>query len=215
MILDPVRFIAAHTRIGSTPLVPELRFHLADDAYDVWEESEEALGEKGLPPPFWAFAWGGGQALGRYLLDTPEIAQGKQVLDFGCGCAVAGIAAAKAGAAHVLGTEIDAFAVAAAETNAALNAVSMEVIEADIIGEDRGWDLVLAGDVFYEAGSGSRIAGWLHGLAKRGATVLIGDPGRHFLPRDRLEIVARFDAETDRELEDKDVALAKVWRFKL
>jgi len=213
MILDPAGFIAAHTRIGSTPLAPELRFHLADDAFDVWEDSEEALGEKGLPPPFWAFAWGGGQALARHLLDHPEIARGRQVLDFACGCGIAGIAAAKTGAAHVQASEIDAFAVAAANANAALNGVSLETMKLDLVGEDRGWDLVLAGDVFYEAGPGGRIADWLEGLARRGAVVLIGDPGRHFLPRSRLELAARFDAAAMRDLEDKDVALAKVWRF--
>lgn len=198
----------------TTPLAPELRFHLADDAYDVWERSEEALGEQGLPPPFWAFAWGGGQALARHVLDHQEIARGKRVLDFACGCAIAGIAAARAGAAHVLASDIDAYAVAAARANAALNDVSIDVIHSDLVGEDQGWDVVLAGDVFYEAGPGSGIADWLHGLSRRGATVLIGDPGRHFLPRDRLEIVTRFNAAAGRALEDQDVALAKVWRFK-
>lgn len=209
----PARFIADHTRVMDTPLAPELRFHLADDAYNVWEQSEEALGEQGLPPPFWAFAWGGGQALARHVLDHQEIARGKRVLDFACGCAIAGIAAARAGAAQVLASDIDAYAVAAARANALLNEVSIEVTQSDLVGEDEGWDLVLAGDVFYEAGPGSRIADWLQGLARRGATVLIGDPGRHFLPRDRLEMVARFDAAAGRALEDQDVALAKVWRF--
>ena len=212
--MDPARFIAKHTRIMSAPLTPELRFHLADDAYDVWQESEERLGERGLPPPFWAFAWGGGQALARYVLDKPELVTGARVLDFACGCAVAGIAAAKAGATHVTASEIDPFAVAAARANAALNDVSLEALEADLVGEDHGWDVVLAGDVFYEAGPGARIGDWLKGLADRGALVLIGDPGRHFLPRAQLEPIARYDTAAEGALEDKDVALARVWRFK-
>ncbi|MGJ3232822.1 MAG: class I SAM-dependent methyltransferase [Oceanicaulis sp.] len=212
--LDPARFIADHTRIGSAPLTPDLRFHLADDAYDVWEQSEEALGEAGLAPPFWAFAWGGGQALARYVMDHPQSVAGKSVLDFACGCGIAGIAAAKAGAHEVLTSEIDPFAVEAARRNAALNGVSLSAVHADLVGEDRGWDVVLAGDVFYEAGAGACIADWLETLAKRGAAVLIGDPGRHFLPRARLEAIARFDTPASRALEDRDVALARVWRFR-
>ncbi|MFP4519074.1 MAG: class I SAM-dependent methyltransferase [Oceanicaulis sp.] len=211
--LDPAGFIAEHTRIASAPLTPELRFHLADDAYEVWEQSEEDLHAGGLEPPFWAFAWGGGQALARHVLDHPGVVAGKHVLDFACGCAVAGIAAARAGAARVTASEIDAYAVAAAKANAALNAVSIKVAHDDLVGEDRGWDVILAGDVFYEAEAGARIGAWLESLARRGATVLIGDPGRHFLPRARLETVARYTTPASRALEDRDVALARVWRF--
>lgn len=213
MIDDPARFIENHTRIGSAPLTPELRFHLADDAFDVWEQSEEALGETGLAPPFWAFAWGGGQALARYVMDHPELVEGRRVLDFACGCAVAGIAAARAGAAHVLASEIDPFAVEAARRNAELNGVTLQAVESDLVGEDQGWEVVLAGDVFYEAGPGAAIADWLGRMAARGAVVLIGDPGRHFLPRTRLQVVARYDTPARRTLEDRDVALARVWRF--
>lgn len=212
-MIDPARFIADHTRVGAAPLTPELRFHLADDAVEIWARSEEALSEAGLEPPFWAFAWGGGQALARYVLDDPQIVEGKHVLDFACGCAVAGIAAAKAGAARVTASEIDALAVEAARRNAALNAVEIEPVHADLVGEDQGWDVILAGDVFYEADAGERIAHWLERLARRGARVLIGDPGRHFLPRAHLEAIARYDTPAGRALEDRDVALARVWRF--
>lgn len=210
---DAEAFIAANTRIAAAPLTPELRFHLADESVEIWARTEEALGEIGLPPPFWAFAWAGGQALARFLLDDPAIARGRRVLDFACGCAVAGIAAAKAGAARVEATEIDPFAVAAARANAALNGVALDAREADVVGTDGGWDLVLAGDVFYEGPGGARIADWLAGLHARGATVLIGDPGRTFLPKDRLEALARYDTPVSRDLEDRDVRLARVWRF--
>ena len=207
------RFIAEHTCIGSAPLTPELRFHLADDALEVWEQGEDALAALGLEPPFWAFAWGGGQALARYILDHPHIVAGKRVLDFAAGCAVAGIAAAKAGAAETIASEIDPLAVEAARRNAILNSVTLDAVHADMVGRDEGWDVILAGDVFYEAEASGRIAAWLEGLARRGALVLIGDPGRHFLPRARLEAIARYDTPASRALEDRDVALARVWRF--
>mgnify|MGYP006274785413 CR=1 FL=1 len=181
---------------------------------DIWRQTEAELGEAGLPPPFWAFAWGGGQALARHILDNPGVAAGKTVLDFACGCAIAGIAAARAGAARVEASEIDPFAVHAARANARLNGVELDAQEEDLVGEDRGWDVILAGDVFYEDEAGAHIGAWLETLARRGTRVLIGDPGRHFLPKDRLEIAARYSVEVSRDLEDKDVALAKVWRFR-
>ncbi len=213
MIADPDRFIADHTRIASAPLVPELRFHLADETIAIWQSTEEALGQQGLPPPFWAFAWAGGQALARYVMDNPDIVKGGHVLDFACGCAAAGIGAAKAGAACVDASEIDPFAVAAAHANARLNAVTINARETDLVGEDQGWDVVLAGDVFYEGPGAQRIAAWLTALHQRGCTVLIGDPGRTFLPRGQLEPLARYDTPVSRDLEDRDVRLARVWRF--
>lgn len=212
--LDPRSVLAQATRVQPAPLTPELSFHLADDMVEIWAKSEEALGEAGLPSPFWAFAWAGGQALARHILDHPQLVLGQSVLDFACGCAIAGIAAAKAGAAQVDASEIDPIAVAAAEANAALNDVSINAAHVDLVGEDRGWDVVLAGDVFYEGEAGARIGAWLEALADRGALVLIGDPGRHFLPKDKLEILAQYKAEVSRDLEDKDVTLAKVWRFR-
>lgn len=202
-----------HTRIGSAPLTPELRFHLADPQSDQWRQEEEALIAQGLPSPFWAFAWGGGQALARLVLDQPELVKDKRVLDFACGCGVAGIAAAKAGADLVTGTEIDAFAVHAARANARLNDVPMQVLHADLVGADDGWDVVLAGDVFYETEAGAAITDWLESLHDRGALVLIGDPGRAYLPKDKLSIMARFEAPRAGDLEDQDVGAARVWRF--
>ncbi|EAP90807.1 hypothetical protein OA2633_13920 [Oceanicaulis alexandrii HTCC2633] len=202
-----------HTRIGSAPLTPELRFHLADPQSDLWRQEEEALIAQGVPSPFWAFAWGGGQALARLVLDQPERVKDKRVLDFACGCGVAGIAAAKAGADLVTGTEIDAFAVHAARANARLNDVPMQVLHADLVGADDGWDVVLAGGVFYETEAGAAITDWLESLHDRGALVLIGDPGRAYLPKDKLSIMARFEAPRAGDLEDQDVGAARVWRF--
>ena len=206
-------FLAHHTRISAAPLTPELRFHLADPQSEVWRQDEETLIAQGLPSPFWAFAWGGGQALARLVLDQPELVADKRVLDFACGCGIAGIAAAKAGADLVLGTEIDAFAVQAARANAKLNDVPLQVMEADLVGADDGWDVVLAGDVFYETEAGAAITDWLESLHDRGALVLIGDPGRAYLPKDKLSIMARFEAPRAGDLEDQDVGAARVWRF--
>jgi predicted nicotinamide N-methyase len=213
VIADPAAFIAANTRVQSAPLTPELRFHLADEALPIWEKTEEALERIGLPPPFWAFAWAGGQALARFVMDHPGQVAGKRVLDFACGCAIAGIGAAKAGAARVEASEIDPFAVEAARANAALNGVEIAAEETDLVGEDRGWDVVLAGDVFYEGPGAGRIRAWLRALHDRGALVLIGDPGRAFLPKDALEPLARYDTPVSRDLEDREIRFARVWRF--
>lgn len=214
MIADPADFIAANTVVRAAPLVPELRLHLADESLTIWEKTEEALGEAGLPPPFWAFAWAGGQALARYVLDNPALARRRRVLDFACGCAIAGLAAARAGAAGVDATEIDPFACEAARANATLNGLVLSARRADVVGEDGGWDLVLAGDVFYEGPGAQRIEAWLAALHARGADVLIGDPGRSFLPRDRLEPLARYDVPVTRDLEDREIRRARVWRFR-
>lgn len=211
--LDPQVVLTSHTHIASPPLTPELRFHLADPDAGLWREDEETLAAQGLPAPFWAFAWGGGQALARLLLDQPELAAGRRVLDFACGCGIAGIAAARTGAASVQASEIDAFAIAAARANAALNEVELQLHHGDLVGQDDGWELILAGDVFYENEAGARIADWLQLLHQRGAQVLIGDPGRAYLPKDRLVSVARFTALDTGPLDDQDVRAALIWRF--
>tara|TARA_R110000868_G_scaffold56449_1_gene174590 strand:+ start:14313 stop:15011 length:699 start_codon:yes stop_codon:yes gene_type:complete len=212
--LDPITFIHTHTALIAPPLVPEVQLHLAVETVAIWEQTEEALGQMGLPPPFWAFAWAGGQALARYCLDNPETVAGQRVLDFAAGGAVSGIAAMKAGAASVLACELDTFAIAAIEANAAANSVTLETRLGDLIGTDDGWDVVLAGDVFYEDGPARLIGGWLQDLAHRGATVLIGDPGRSFLPQDRLEKLAEYTVPVTRDLEDREVRYAKVWKFR-
>ncbi|MEN0652832.1 MULTISPECIES: class I SAM-dependent methyltransferase [Hyphobacterium] len=209
----PAAFIARVTGILSPPLLPELRFHLAEETVALWNQTEEALQEQGLPPPFWAFAWAGGQALGRYCFDRPEIVAGKRVLDFAAGGGMAGIAAARAGASTVTASEIDAFAIEACRLNAALNDCAVETVLGDVTQLDRHWDVILAGDVFYEKGPAERIDRWLSTQHTRGATVLIGDPGRSFLPTGRLEKLAEYDVPVTRDLEDREIRHAKVWRY--
>jgi predicted nicotinamide N-methyase len=211
---DKASFIRANTRLLAVPHAPEIRLYLADEATALWEKTEEELGEIGLPPPFWAFAWAGGQALARYILDHPEIVKGKRVLDFASGSGLVAIAAALAGAALVEATEIDEFALAAIALNAEANCVAIMPQAGDIVGEDQGWDVVFAGDVSYERDMAERVTGWLAALAARGAHVLIGDPGRTYLARGRLEALAEYSIPVTRALEDMEIKRTQVWAFR-
>ena len=211
-ILDRAAFILANTASLSTPLVPEMRLHLATESLPLWQATEDALAECGLPPPYWAFAWAGGQALARHVLDHPELVRGKAVLDFAAGSGLGAIAACLAGASAVTATDIDAFALVALGLNAGLNDVAFAMTAEDVVDTDLGWDVVLAGDVFYEKPMTDRIEPWLRRLAARGCLVLVGDPGRTYLPKHGLERVADFSVPTTRELEDTDVRRTKVWR---
>lgn len=213
-IPDPAAFIRAHTRLLPVPHAPEIRLHLADEATDLWQKTEDELGEIGLPPPFWAFAWAGGQALARYVLDHPALARSKRVLDFASGSGLVGIAAAKAGAASVEARDIDAFALAAIGLNATANGVTVRGRGTDAVDTDEGWDAVLAGDICYERDMAERITAWLERLHGRGALVLIGDPGRSYLPREKLEALATYRVPVTRSLEDADIKTAHVWRFR-
>jgi len=214
MIADPVAFIRAETRLRPVPHAPELVLHVADEATALWQKTEEALGEIGLPPPFWAFAWAGGQALARYVLDHPEAVRARHVLDFASGSGLVAIAAMTAGAARVTACDIDPFAVAAMDLNAAANGVAIEAVQADLIGQDQGWDVVLAGDICYERDLAQRVTEWLLGLSRRGATVLIGDPERSYLPEARLDRLAVYEVPVTRTLEDSDIKRSSVWRFR-
>ena len=209
---DPPAFVAANTLVESPRLVPELRLHLASELLPIWQASEAWLEESGLPPPFWAFAWAGGQALARYLLDTPGLVAGKRVLDFAAGCGLQGFAARLAGAAAVEASEIDPFACAALALNARLNGLEVAVRREDLIGRDEGWPVVLAGDVCYERPLAERIVAWLRALSGRGALVLLGDPARTYMPKTGLEKLARYAVPTTREIEDSDLRNACVWR---
>jgi predicted nicotinamide N-methyase len=210
---DRAAFIRAHTRLMPVPHAPEIRLHLADEATDLWEKTEEELGAIGLPPPFWAFAWAGGQALARYLLDRPSLVAGRRVLDFASGSGLVAIAAAKAGASAVEASDIDAFAIAAIALNAAENGVASDARQADLVGADEGWDAVLAGDIHYEKNTAERVTDWLAALEARGALVLVGDPGRSYLPKHRLEPIATYEVPVTRALEDAEVKRTSVWRF--
>jgi predicted nicotinamide N-methyase len=210
---DPAAFVRANTAVMAAPLLPEIALHLTSEVVPLWQATEADLARTGLPPPFWAFAWAGGQALARYLLDHPAVVAGKRVLDFAAGSGLAGIAAARAGAAQVEAAEIDGFAAAAIRLNAALNSVTIEVFEQDLVGAaNPGWEVVLAGDVCYERPMAETVETWLKTLAAQGTEVLLGDPGRGYLPRAGLERVIAYSVKTSRELEDTDVRNAVVWR---
>ena len=189
---DSAAFIRAHTRLLPVPHAPEIALHLADEATELWRKTEEELDEIGLPPPFWAFAWAGGQALARYILDHRAIVAGRRVLDFASGSGLVAIAAAKAGAARVEACDIDPFAIAAIPLNALANGVAVEARLIDLVGADAGWEVVLAGDICYQQDIAERVTDWLSRLDRRGAVVLIGDPGRSYLPTDRLEALAAY-----------------------
>jgi predicted nicotinamide N-methyase len=204
-------FIRTNTRAMAASYVPEVRLHLADDAVSLWQLTEEQLGELGLPPPFWAFAWAGGQALARYVLDHPEIVRGKSVLDAASGSGLVGIAAILAGAASALAADIDRFAGDAARLNAALNDVTLETTDADLIGQDVDHHVILVGDLFYDRDLAPRVVAWLRAQQARGKRVLIGDPGRTYLPRDQLIQLAQYDIPVTRALEDAELKRAAVW----
>ncbi len=212
--MEPEEFIRENTALLPVPHVPEIDLHVAHEAMDLWQKTEDELEAIGLPPPFWAFAWAGGQGLARYLIDHPAVVTGRCVLDFASGSGLVAIAAAKAGAASVEAAEIDRFAVAAIGINAAANGVALSTRLDDLVGRDEGWDVVLAGDVCYEQGMAARVVGWLGDLQARGARVLIGDPGRSYLPRERLEEVATYMVPVVGALEDNEIKRTSVWRLK-
>jgi predicted nicotinamide N-methyase len=214
MILDIPKFIRENTCVCAASHVPEIELHLACDAIALWGLTEEKLGELGLPPPFWAFAWAGGQALARYLLDHREIVRGKNVLDAASGSGLVAIAAMKAGAKSAIAADIDAFAAIAAKLNAELNGVAVAIIDGDPVGKATDAELILVGDVFYDRELAPRVLDWLALLEREGKEVLIGDPGRTYLPRDKLEMIAAYDIPVTRALEDAEVKRACVWRLK-
>lgn len=198
------------SRISVAPLVPEIRLHLITEACALWHASEEEARRAGLVEPWWAFAWPGGQALARYVLDHPETVRGKRVLDFGSGCAIEGIAAALAGAATVIAADIDSMAGMAAAENAALNGVSLEISSEDWIGKQPDADVILAGDVFYDRELAARALAWLRSLD---ALVLIGDPSRGFLDPTALDRVATYRAGPDGDLSGTTARETAVYRL--
>jgi predicted nicotinamide N-methyase len=208
-------FIRAQTRLLPVPHAPELLLHVADEATELWQKTEEELGEMGLPPPFWAFAWAGGQALARYILDNPDLVAGKRVLDFASGSGLVAIAAAQAGAAHVEASEIDAFAMRAITLNAEANGVQDRItpLQRDVIGEKEAWDVILAGDICYQKDIADKVSAWLLERHQAGVTVMIGDPGRSYLPRENLTEIAVYQVPTTRSLEDAEIKRSAVWRF--
>jgi predicted nicotinamide N-methyase len=211
---DRTAFIRANTAVMAPPLVPEVRLHLAHEAVPIWQKTEKELGEIGLPPPFWAFAWAGGQALARHVLDHPGIVRGRRVIDLASGSGLVGIAAMKAGAKQVLAADIDGFAVASIALNATGNDVTLDVTADDLLaGDPPACDVVLVGDLFYEKSLAARVYAWLRIAETHGATVLVGDPGRSYLPRAKLEKLAEYAVPVTRELEDAEIKRTAVWRL--
>ncbi len=206
------RFIRENTSILTPPLVPEIRLHLAHEALPIWQKTEDELGEIGLPPPFWAFAWAGGQALARYILDNPELVRGKHIIDIASGSGLVAIAAMKAGAASVLAADIDHFAVAAIAINAELNHVQLGITSVDLLKAAPPLvDILLVGDLFYEKTTAERCLLWLR--QSDGANILIGDPGRRYLPKSVLTKIVEYSVPVSRDLEDAEIKKSAVWKL--
>ena len=205
-------FVRDYTAIASPPLVPEIRLHLATEVTPLWQATETTLQRSQLPPPYWAFAWAGGQALARHLLDHPALVAGRNVLDFGAGSGIVAIAAAKAGA-RVTAAEPDRFALAALALNAALNGVAIATEDGDALAGDESWDAVLAGDMCYERPLAERLVAWLTARARDGALILLGDPGRAYLPTTGLRALARYWVPTPLDLEDREARETTVWQL--
>jgi predicted nicotinamide N-methyase len=214
MALRDEEMVRANTRLRSVALVPEIRLYQASEPIGVWQRTERAAGRTGLDPPFWAFAWAGGQALARYLLDHPEAVKDRRVIDIASGSGLVAIAAARAGAAAVTGYDIDPLAIAAIALNAAANGATVLAVQADVLDTgDLGPDVLLVADAFYERELARRVTRFAERGRARGAEVLIGDFGRAYLPRDRLTPLAAYDVPGLSALEDNDVKRTTIWEL--
>jgi predicted nicotinamide N-methyase len=209
---DPLAFIRANTLQGTASLVPEIVLHLATEITPIWQATENWLHEHSLQPPYWAFAWPGGQALARHVLDKPDVIAGKRVLDFAAGCGIAGIACARGGAAAVEAAEIDDIARAAIRLNATANGVAITVAAGDVVGAACRWDVILCGDVCYEAPMTAHILPWLRIMACE-AEVWIADPGRSYLPTAGLAPIGSYIVPTSLELEDRTERQVVLYRI--
>jgi predicted nicotinamide N-methyase len=207
-------FIRQNTSVMTPPLVPEVKLHLAHEAVPLWQKTEEELGEMGLAPPFWAFAWAGGQALARYVLDHSSSVENRKVLDLATGSGLIAIAAARAGSTSIIAADIDEFATTAAEMNAKLNQVSLDIKLEDLLHQQPpATDVILVGDLFYEKSLAARCLAWLRKAQEQGAQILIGDPGRSYLPQEQLEKLAEYNVPVTRDLEDAEIKRTAVWRL--
>lgn len=211
--IDAAAFIWEQTTLAAPPLVPEIRVHLASAVTPLWRATETTLAAREVPPPYWAFAWPGGQALARYVLDDSGAVRGRSVLDFAAGSGLVAIAAALAGASAPTAVDIDPIAVAAIALNATANGVIINIMHGDPIGRPSMWDVVLAGDVCYEQPMAGRVTDWLRRLAAAGTDVLLGDPGRSYRPADGLVELARYRVPTSLDLETRTECETVVWRL--
>ena len=208
-----LQFIAQNTSLLAPPLVPEIVLHLAAESLPIWQKTEDELGEMNVPPPYWAFAWAGGQAMARYLLDNPTICDGRPVLDLGCGSGISAIAAAKTGAAGILASDIDSLALAAAELNAKANSVDVRTTSRDLLSDpSRDEFVIIIGDLFYERELADRVIAFINSAKADGSVVFIGDPQRSYFPRDRFEKLIEYQVPVTRELEDAEIKRTSVWR---
>ncbi|WP_245318960.1 class I SAM-dependent methyltransferase [Consotaella salsifontis] len=207
-------FVLAETRLQRVPSVPEVALHLAEEAHGLWLKTEAELQSAGLAPPFWAFAWAGGQGLARFILDHPAVVAGRRVVDFASGSGLVAIAARKAGASHVTAVDIDPFCGAAILLNAEANGVSIDIAIKDPVGKMIKADILLAGDVFFDRAMSAAIIPWFDRLAGEGVQILIGDPGRAYVPVERLERLAVHRVPTSQALEDADFKATTVWRWR-
>jgi predicted nicotinamide N-methyase len=212
-VVSPEAFVRAHTAPGRVQLVPELSLFLAAEITPIWQATEDWLAANGVAPPFWAFAWPGGQALARHVLDCPASVVGLRVLDFAAGCGIAAIACARAGAALVEATEIDPLAVAAIRLNARANGVALDAAATDVVGQACRWDLILCGDLCYEAPMTGHILPWLRAMAAT-AEVWLADPGRAYLPHAGLAAFATYVVPTTLELEDRTERTVTLYRMR-
>ncbi len=203
-------FIRANAVLSHAPLVPEIKLYLATEVVPLWRATEDELARMGVPPPYWAFAWAGGQALARYLLDNPGLCAGKRVLDIGSGSGLVALAAHKAGAAAVLAADIDGFACAAIQLNAAVNGCAIATAQDDVIGAQGDWDIILVGDLFYERPLAERLLAW---LAAMGKPALLGDPGRSYFPKTGVVKLVSYTVPTSRDLEDRESRETGVYRL--
>lgn len=210
--MNPKDFIAANAQLTPPPLVPEIELHLATEVVPLWRKTEEELEAQGVPPPYWAFAWAGGQALARYVLDNPQTVRGASVLDFGSGSGLVGIAAAMAGG-RVLCADIDKFSAAAIALNAQANNATLEITTDDVIGRACAWRTILVGDMCYERPLAERLLAWLIECKAKGALVLLGDPGRSYFPKGGVERLALYRVQTTRELEDREIRETGVYKL--
>ncbi|HLO36148.1 MAG TPA: 50S ribosomal protein L11 methyltransferase [Candidatus Deferrimicrobium sp.] len=215
MATSPRAFVLRHTHLRPVPGIDGIRLHLADEVLPLWHAVQVETGDPDASLPYWAFAWGGGLAIARYLADHPEAVAGRRVVDFASGSGLCAVAAMRAGASEATGFDIDAFAVASIDLNARANGVRSSAVRRDVLDEaPPDTDVILAGDCWYEAELARRVLPWLQRARDDGIDVIVGDPGRRYLPAGDLDELGRYEVRTTTELEDLDHKEGRVYRIR-